>query len=468
MKKIIAHLRANNLISYRFVSRPSFLRDRKYSDDSKTIANTRVAEGLSQYVAKLNILKQNSIVSNKVIGFPEYLQKALPLSGSSESGSWQPIGYKTIEVPACEIPDKLFYWEVNKDSLIEIQEDYDSFSQALRTLLDFIKKSQHQEQSHKSWGQNQRYKAFTKNARQRILEAGSVVDKDMGRQNSREVTLTLPGSTARACKAVSRWSGWIVNRQAQVLRRYQAKGIRLYWFFVWELQSRGALHQHWCVASDCEPWLLDEICLALKDKWYKCLLEIKEKSGEDCFKRKGSRKSWRFDSSVWQWNIKPIRKSVAAYFSKYASKNIKNQRKKDEKMASIDKNYKSKRNKKMFEISGYHCPSRWWGCSTTVKKAIKEINTVITIEVENEEQAAKVIQQIDEFVSEVANQVASYAWSFCVADSDSGFVYAQGYEQKNYYTPSSFDEVVPLFKRLYNSIREAKDRVSRLDSVLDF
>ena len=218
-------------------------------------------------------------------------------------------------------------------------------------LLDITKKSQQRVKKHQEYGCPHPKRNFTANARHRILEAGAIIDRNFERDCTKMVTLTLPGSTQAAIAATANWSGWIVNRMLQVLRRSELEE-NLMWFYVFELQKRGALHMHWCLATD-NAATTEKLAIAIKDKWFECLLELQSKIGVDCFQKKQDY-THRNNPAVWKYDIQTTKKSVAAYFSKYVSKEAKNQ----------------KRLGRWQQRKLYY-PARWWGSSQSVKKAIK-------------------------------------------------------------------------------------------------
>jgi hypothetical protein len=193
------------------------------------------------------------------------------------------------------------------------------------------------------WGFQPNPTKFTRNARHRLLEAGAVIDKEFG-LNCYEVTVTLPGSGHRAYRTLANWSGWLINR---LLREVSRNTQTSHWFYVWELQKRGALHLHFAIAardiSDAK-----RVAEKLEFDWFELLLELEEKTDVELFRR-DPRTTWRNRPEKWQSHVAPITKSCAAYFSKYAGKSAFSQ-------SANDKRY---------------CPSRWWGSSSAVKKSIE-------------------------------------------------------------------------------------------------
>jgi hypothetical protein len=194
------------------------------------------------------------------------------------------------------------------------------------------------------WGFKSRPTKFTRNARHRLLEAGAVVDAEVGK-NVYVVTLTLPGGTDKALETLANYSGWICNRLLLEVRRNTKN---LYWFYVWERQKRGALHMHFAIGSS-NISDAKKVAETLEYQWFELLLELQDKTDVDLFKRRDGG-SWRNRPEEWRSEVAPVRKSVAAYFSKYASKST---------------NESSDTNNKYY-------PARWWGSSRAIKQGIKQ------------------------------------------------------------------------------------------------
>ena len=158
-------------------------------------------------------------------------------------------------------------------------------------------------------------------------------------------TLTLPANYHEAFECIAAHSGAIINSLFQPIRdKYPSFN---YWFFVWEYQKRGALHAH--IAhyhpDEAEGAIIGNILLS---QWHKVLCDISENSGICLFTAKqGDRCTVR---SNHQHQTQPMRKSVAGYFSKYASKAGQKE----------ENNYVRK-------FSQMYPPSRFWGCSKQVK-----------------------------------------------------------------------------------------------------
>lgn len=239
-------------------------------------------------------------------------------------------------------------------------------------------------------------RSFTTVARHKLLEAGAVTDKLAG-LNAAVITLTLPGSTLASVRALAAYSGWIVNSLFQIIRDYRKRTKKkVEYFFVWELQMKRAsknlapaLHIHICLAAPANEVPIDRLLklgYKMKDKWFSLLKEMattkavkrfgkKEGNlpGIDMFSRAnqhGKIKSWLNHPDEWRWDIQQVRKSVAAYFAKYAGKNG----------APANKNQFEK-----YAKAGNKCysPSRWWGVSGGIRELIKANRFEYTIDMAN-------------------------------------------------------------------------------------
>lgn len=193
-----------------------------------------------------------------------------------------------------------------------------------------------------------RVKRFRLQARRTILRVGGAVDKS-GRR-SVFLTGTLPGSTQAAMREIAAWSGYIVNRLNQWLRRHKPEGEDFYAFYAWEWQKRGALHLHYCLASSDESYL-SYVVEGFRAFWKGLIDDISKLSGSDCWARRDGG-TWR-GFGVLEADAAYTRKSVAAYLSKYVCKGSAG----NGGDVSRDRYY----------------PSRWWGCSRGLLRCTKSL-----------------------------------------------------------------------------------------------
>jgi len=222
--------------------------------------------------------------------------------------------------------------------------------------LDIKKKSQRKPKSLSGWGEKSRPKKFGHSAGQKIRECGAMMDLACGYDPSfcRVVTLTMPSGTHDSFDAMARYSGYVINRIFQPIRR-----LGLYdshWFFVWEYQKRGALHLHIAI-SNPDKQKSFECGEKLVGKWIEILRDIQEESGVDMFLRADG-KSYAKEEDYQNLN-QEMRKSCGGYFSKYASKS-----------------QNTKENSYIAKYSKEYPPSRFWGSSKSLKYMCKQYSYV--------------------------------------------------------------------------------------------
>lgn len=199
---------------------------------------------------------------------------------------------------------------------------------------------------------------FGRNARHRLLEAGALCEIE--RSNGHEgcfVTFTLPGSTQWAYAQLSKWSGIIVNRILQVLRDYQWQET---YFYVWELQKRGALHLHLFVQvpQGEDPFRLEH---PLKAAWYSALGAIPSDDSHCMFRHRDG--NYCTASGYWRYDYQLVAKGVANYLSKYVSK---------EAGSNLDEHLAS-------GVRAYY-PRRWWGMSRSLTQRVTASRKVVIVD----------------------------------------------------------------------------------------
>jgi len=235
-------------------------------------------------------------------------------------------------------------------------------------------------------------RTFGNVAGQRIREAGSAMEIAANREMRfcHCTTLTLPANTREAFECLAAYSSYAVNRLFQMLRR-RYPDVN-YWFFVWEFQKRGALHLH--IAhyhpDECEGMLIGNLLI---EQWHKILCDISDNSG-----------IWMLSDQhvgdygikdFYQYHTQPVRKSVAAYFAKYAGK------------AS-----KSEENSYVRDHTKTLSPKRYWGSSFQIKDIIKENSYTSLFDVHSETVAMERYQEVLSVLLEY--KVLSFQeYSFC-------------------------------------------------------
>lgn len=462
MKKIIAQVAANNQLTVRYVNRPNCLKGKQGGDLTAQKERERIAYMQSQCEEIDRLLLHTCNVYahiNTIFGD----MSALPTLHVCEEDIISRGGIiQHVTGEACTIPETVKYASETGKGIEIVTESYKDLCERKVGVLDIIKKSQHLKQYERPWGKPQTLKRFTRNAKQRILECGAVVDLECDLSETYELTLTIPGSGLDVYRVVSEWSGYIVNRMTQIIRRKRWEAYNPYWFFVWEHQKRGALHMHWCIAVKGDNMAARRLCIELKNKWYALLEELSEKTQTDLFKKKGSFSTWRYDSWAWQWHCQPVTKSVAAYFSKYCSKTHDTSRFNEKRRQRGIERGGSDTDRKCKQGVISLCPSRYWGCASNLKRLCADKRITISFAVADSETGYKCAQAVYNWCSQVSSVRSQVSRRFEKVDSQTGFIYARGWESKTWFRVDGFAEVTRLFKYLHANREQLKDPIGGL------
>lgn len=205
------------------------------------------------------------------------------------------------------------------------------------------------------FGKTPRRTKFGSTAKNTLLRAGGALDTLQSKPYHYVMfTGTLPGGTPAAMQAMMDWSSWITESCTHWLTNNTSAE---YYFYVWELQDRGALHIHLCC------YLPDtyERCWTLYnwwDKWLDVLQGLSVRSGCDVWERKDGSHHHR-GTWVLQADAQQVYSSVAAYLSGYCG-------------GSKDKH-------KRDAVCPYY-PTRWWGYSRALSKLLKELTETYVVE----------------------------------------------------------------------------------------
>lgn len=210
--------------------------------------------------------------------------------------------------------------------------------------LDICSKGQRAARNKGGWGKLARDSVFGKRARHFALEAGAVMD-DVFKLDVAFATTTIPGGGDACFRAVAEWSGYIVNRMTQYLRRNYEKSNYIY---VWEWQRRGALHLHVAFAIGSQANLV-EIRNAWINAWFSALRKVSLLSGVDLFQAEDGYCHDEDSARIGQ-DVQQVYKSVGRYLSKYLSK-------------------------RAMDNQGRHlyCPGRWWGASVGLRNRVRAL-----------------------------------------------------------------------------------------------
>lgn len=195
------------------------------------------------------------------------------------------------------------------------------------------------------WGRSPRPTKFGRHALESVLDVAASLDRRP--HDKLFITLTIPGSGPTVAREVSRWSGYIVNLLRQRFRDCSSMiGSYLEVLTVWEWQRRGMLHLHLLVSSP-SAFCLYQVGRSIRSVWTGILDTVSMKSGRDLW-RKNCFYSHSQRKSVLQVDCQRVKRSVSAYLAKYMSK-------------SSSKEIRR----------GWFCPSRWWGCTRSLRQSAR-------------------------------------------------------------------------------------------------
>lgn len=277
--------------------------------------------------------------------------------------------------------------------------------------------------------------AITRYGRHTILEAGAVIERHWGNQAT-FLTLTIPGSTTDALRVVAENAGYLLDRLYKKVRR-QSEDIG--WFYAWELQKRGALHLHLCLAASPEQMSMKELkslSHELEGKWFDLLMELRDITGVDCFAKQDGG-TWRNRPDIWQSDCQEVKKSVAAYLSKYASKESQDEQK--ELIAKLG--------------GKVSLPLRWWGCNQAVRAYIKQWRFKYEIPFVDVEHDPDLMDALRMFC-EVYNPKLELPWKDFEVKSKSGRILVNGKSKLLYFDHQEFPEIW----KLLNPAKDDPDR----------
>lgn len=258
------------------------------------------------------------------------------------------------------------------------------------------------------YGGTPRKTVFGLRAKRTLQRVGGVFDKKFVKEHCLFLTGTLPGSTKESYEAIASWSGYIVDRLKSWVSYYVSTEFS---FHVWELQRRGALHLHYCVAVH-DGSSRQSIIERFKSEWVRILKSVSAKAGIDLFQR-GFGGSWKDRTDAVQAYAQPVRKSVAAYLAKYCSKGHDTSQ-------------------------AFYCPSRWWGCSRAALHALEEMTLTIALDSLSLRKAQQIFEDVIHITEAIATKFYDY-WH------GSGF----GRTQVVYHCPE--DSSVDIWKSIINT-----------------
>lgn len=221
---------------------------------------------------------------------------------------------------------------------------------------------------------------FGLRARRSVKEGARALEQRYGRRNI-FCTLTCPGSTSSAVRAMSEWSARIVERLQQWIRD-TASGAAVIW--VWELQKRGALHLHAVIAHE-DVQLLRRVERRWRRYCYRLLQEVSRWSGVDVFAR-AEGGTWKDSPRVLRNNARPVRKSIAMYLGKYMSKGS--------------------------GIANGAPPSRWWSVNRVVRAAMFAYRRSVSVHIHSAEGCRWRFQRLVSFLGDASLWYTTYEQPF--------------------------------------------------------
>jgi len=228
---------------------------------------------------------------------------------------------------------------------------------------------------------------FGNAARRTLSRAAGVLERDkVPPAECLFLTGTIPGSTLDAFDAVACWSSWILHEVKKWINRQGVVGnLSMY---VWEFQSRGALHLHYFVHVPAEA-ARTRMLWKWSIKWASLVNEVGVKFGCDIWERADGT-SWSHFHGVIQAPAQFVKKSVGAYLSKYLSKNA------------------PKNEQKGGRSDVFLGPVRWWGVSRPLLQRLSELTDTFEIDGLTESTFRRVAAVVEESMSRSEGKVHSY------------------------------------------------------------
>ena len=256
-----------------------------------------------------------------------------------------------------------------------IQPDSDENSPPLvnKLKLETLPKS---ESVRVGWGElSERDTGFSRYGRRVLQCALGLMDKVLPREEILFITLTVPGGTTAAFRAIAANSSRLVhNFKAWINKRIPSKLDA----YVWEYQKRGALHLHYvlhCPNKESREYI-ETNC---QSQWIRQLDRLSEETGVDVYEKlDGS--SWKHCKSVVRVAVETVKKSVSRYMSKYLSKSVRS--------GSNGSNFPH--------------PARYYGVSRALHEAVAQRSPSISLYCsENSAKSARVLEQLKHWLESV-------------------------------------------------------------------
>lgn len=178
-----------------------------------------------------------------------------------------------------------------------------------------IKEKEEREKT--GWGILPKKREFNKKVQQGILRRVAAIQAKYGRQAMRFLTVTLPGSTEAAMRAMAQYSAYIVNRINRFFSNIIGSDAQNR-VQVWEFQKRRALHSHIAIASKNQEGL-KRIDKEFQGFCHRMFQDISKMSGIDMFERKNGT-TWKDRPDMLRCDSQVVKSNACAYMSKYMGK----------------------------------------------------------------------------------------------------------------------------------------------------
>lgn len=179
---------------------------------------------------------------------------------------------------------------------------------------------------------------FTLVGKRKLKRYVAAMADECPKSQTRFATATFPAFSPEAKRVLAEQASYFNDRIQSWLYKRSPK---IAWAYCWEFQKRGTLHCHWVLAcSDVS------VILPTTDEWRdevaRLITAMSVRGGTNLWVGAGFR-DWSKNPEKLRADCQEVRKSVAAYLTKYLSKG------------------ESK------EKGGWFYPKRWWGASAIAR-----------------------------------------------------------------------------------------------------
>lgn len=220
-------------------------------------------------------------------------------------------------------------------------------------------------------------------AKRRIFRAGGAMDRfDDDRTNYLFLTATLPGDTDEAKWGIAEYAHEIIDGLKSWLSKRLSDRKE---FYVWENQTRGALHFHYCIYCP-DKKVQAEITKNFKRQMVRLYDGIERKHDTNLW-GKWRNKSTRYRTAILQARTEVVYGSVAAYMAGY--------------LAGKAEKHHADRNHRYY-------PKRWYGISRPLSALIESYTEKIEHEFTSLKTANEYYNQLKEEILDDAIDSTEY------------------------------------------------------------